>query len=262
MSGLPGYPQLSPLTPAQLQAAYPGNFDQLLGRAKKSLDFTSREAYTLGTLGTESNIFALSTIAISQVNTTVAAYFIVPGRVKIPKIAVFVSAIGAAAIGSASFNIVHGTGAYVQGSIPGNDNSSVPPVSYNALGQASGGQGPNAGSQLTVTYPVGGGGIASNPSVPGNAMFAADVVFNTTNFPNLTSATGTGANYAQILVPSNPDCVWANASVLTLRVTTPAGAGTITNLIISMYDEPQPLQATAPGQQYPPLVTPEPGIEF
>jgi hypothetical protein len=254
-------PQLSPLTPAQLQAAYPGNFDQLLGRAKKSVDFTSREAYTLGTLGTESNIFSLATIAISQTNATVQAYFVIAGRIKIPKIAVFCSAIGAAALGSASFNIVHGTGAYSQGSIPGNDNSSVPPVAYNALGQAgtnSLGGGPNN----NPLYAAGGGGIASNPSVPGNAMFAADVVFNVTNFPNLTSATGTGANYAQILVPSNPDAIWSNGAVLTLRVTTPAGAGTITNLIVSMYDEPQPLQATAPGQNYPIAAFPVPGVDF
>ena len=93
-------------------------------------------------------------------------------------------------------------------------------------------------------------------------MFAADVVFNTTNFPNLTSATGTGTTYSQILVPSSPDAIWPNGGVLTLRITTPAGAGTITNLIISAYAEPQPLQATAPGQQFPPLATPEPGIDF
>jgi hypothetical protein len=115
---------------------------------------------------------------------------------------------------------------------------------------------------VTPTYPAGGGGICSNPAVAGQAMFAADVVLNTTNFPNITTATGTGTAYGQILVPSSPDAVWPNAGLLTLRFTTPAGAGTITNFMVSAYTEPQPLQATAPGQQYPPLVTSEPGIDF
>ena len=58
-------------------------------------------------------------------------------------------------------------------------------------------------------------------------MFAADVLFNLTNFPNLTTGTGTGTTYGQILVPSSPDAVWPNSGILTLRVTTPAG-GSIT----------------------------------
>src|SRR5665213_165782 len=203
-------------------------FDQGLGRAKKGLDFF-RENYVLGTLGTESNIFSVASVGASQANTTVQGYWLTPGRVKISKITVFCSAISAIT-GTISFNIVLGTGAYTQGSVPGNDNSSVPDVAYNAAGQATSQQDPG----ITAPYPAGGGGLCSNPAVAGNAMFAADVVFNVTNFPArtlpsgvavpaLTTAAGTGATYGFQFAPASPDAVWPNASILTLRATTPSG---------------------------------------
>lgn len=238
--------------PYGMATTYPaGNFDQGLGRAKKAVDF-NRENYLLGALATV-QLFSVNAIA-SQANTTVQAYFVLPGRVKIPKLAVFCSALTAQALSAASFNIVLGTGAYSQGSIPGNDNVDVPTVSYGPTGQ------PTAINASGSTV-AGGGGLASNPAVAGNAMFAADVVFNTTNFPNLTTATGTGATYAQILVPSSPDAVWPNSGVLTLRYTTAASA-TITNLIITAFMEPQPLSASFPASNFPPYATPEPGIDF
>ena len=242
-------PQISPAT------VFP-NFDQGLGRAKKSVDFQQREAYVLGTLGVTGQMFSTAFVA-SQPNSTVQGYYVCPGRVKIPKLVVFFSALTAAALSAASFNIVVGTGAYAQGSIAGNDNSSVPNVAYNALGQPSG-TGPNAGS---VPYPAGGGGICSNPAVAGNAMFAADVVFNAANFPLIALATGSGPTYGVTLIPSSPDAVYPNGAVLTLRYTT-AAVGTVSNFIVAGYIEPQPLQATAPGQNYPPYVTPVPGVDF
>lgn len=213
-------------------------FDQGLGRAKKGVDWF-REDYVLGTLGTETPVFTIASVAASQANTTVAAYAVLPCRIKIAKIAVFCSAIGTVA-GTVSFNIVLGTGAYTQGNAPGNDNSSVPAISYNSQGQ------PTA-TNATGSTLAGGAGISSNVAVPGNSLFANDVVMNVVNFPNLTTGTGTGANYAQTLIPSSPDAVWPNSGVLTLRFTTPA-ATTISNFIVAMTTEPYPLQATYPSQ--------------
>lgn len=129
--------------------------------------------------------------------------------------------------------------------IPGNDNSSVPNVTL-----------PDSTSQIPVTI-SGGAGICTNPAVAGNAMFTPDVPINTTNFPNLTAATGTGPTYGQILVPNNPDAVWPNSGILTLRVTTPA-AGSISNLIVYAVSEPGPLSATYPS--IPGALTQIPGI--
>jgi len=246
--------------------AYP-SFDQGLGRAKKGLDY-NRENVVLGTLGCESNLFNIASIGASQANTTVQGYVLLPGRVKIPKITVFCSAISAIS-GTLSFNIVLGTGAYTQGSVPGNDNSSVPPVAYNLAGEATSQQAPG----IVAPYPAGGGGIASNPAVAGNAMFAADVLFNVTNFPArtlpsgaavpaLTTASGTGATYGFQFAPASPDAVWPNAGVLTLRVTTPSG-GSITNLIISAYMEPEALSASWPSSGGGTAgIPPEPTIDY
>ena len=141
----------------------PPLFDQGLGQAKKGVDFSSRETYTLGTLGTESAIFNIPTIGASVPNTTVQAYFPLPGRIKISKLCVFCSAIESVA-GTHSFNIVLGTtGAYTQGNIPGNDNSSVPPVSYNNLGQVAG---PSAAG-VAPTFAAGGGGFCTIRQRPG-----------------------------------------------------------------------------------------------
>jgi hypothetical protein len=241
MSGLG--PQIAPAT------VFP-NLDAGLGRAKKGLDY-NRENVVLGTLGADLNLFNLATIGASQANTTVQAYAILPGRMKFPKIAVFCSAISA--VTGISFNIVLGTGAYTQGAVPGNDNSSVPNVAWNTAGQAT--------SATGATYPAGGGGFCTNPALPGQAMFAADVVFNVTNFPNLTTATGTGANYAQILVPTSPDAIWPQGGVLTLRATTPGG-GSITNFIISVYDSPEAMSASFPASNFPIYATPEPTIDY
>ena len=228
------------------------NFDQGLGRAKKGLDFF-RENYVLGTLGLDGAMFGPVSPAAAVANTTVQAYYVLPCRAKIAKISVFCSAI-AATTGTHSFNIVFGvTGAYTQGSIAGNDNSSVPNVSLRDS---------TTGQPTTIS---GGAGICTNPAVPGNALFAADVLFNTTNFPNLTTGTGTGVSYAQVLVPSSPVAVYPAGAVLTLRVTTPASTGSISNLLIGATLEPQPLSASFPAfpsSQSQPLNIPVPGVDF
>ena len=239
-------PQIAPAT------VYP-LFDQGKGRASKGLDNLDREDIVLGALSVNFNLFSCASAGASLANTTVVAYAVLPGRCKISKIVVFCSAIEAAS-GNHKFNIVLGTGAYTQGSIPGNDNSSVPPVSWNAGGQA-------AATNAVGATPPGGGGICTNPAVPGNAMFAADVAFNTTNFPALTTGTGTGANYGQQLVPSSPDAVWPNQGILTLRLVTPGG-GSISNLIISAVASLQPLNASFPASNFPIYATPEPTVDW
>ena len=228
------------------------NFDQGLGRAKKGLDWF-REDYVLGTLGF-TQLFKVASIGAGAANTTVQDYYPLPARAKISKIAVFCSAIDA--VTGDAFNIVLGTASYTQGVVPGNDNSSVPPVAYNSGGQAAGNSNP------TPTYAAGGGGIASNVAVKGNAFFSADVIFNTTNFPNLTTSTGTGTPYAQIFVPASPDAVWPNSGLLTLRVVTNASTGSISNLIVCGLIESYPLSATYPPANFPPYATPEPQTDF
>jgi hypothetical protein len=238
------------------------NFDLGLGRAKKGVDVSAREAYTLCTLG-YAPMFYSASVGANVAATTLSGIFVLPGRCKIPKIAVFCSAINA--LTGHSFNIVFGTAAYTASAttVPGNDNSSVPPIAYDADGQPTGNSSP--------TYAAGGGGFCTNPAVPGNTMFAADVVFNATNFPGnpngsvvipaITTATGTG-NWAQYFVPNNPDAVWPQGAVMTLRLVTPASTGSITNLCIGAYFEPQPMSPTYPSSQQAPAYVPVGGIDY
>lgn len=240
-----------------LSAVYPStttSFDQQLGRAKKALDF-DRENIVLGTEAF-TTLFNVASVAASVTNSTIQAYCPLPSRMKISKIAVYASAISSAGVCISTFNIVLGPGTYAQGAIPGNDNSSVPNVGYNAQGQPAGSGGTGTGAQ---TYAPGGGGFPSNPAVNGQAMFAADVTFNTANFPAVGATLGT--SLPQILIPSSPDAVWPNSGLLTLRCSTPTGAGTITNLIITAITEPLPLDATYPDQVNQ-GATPLPGISY
>jgi hypothetical protein len=231
---------------------YP-NFDQGLGRTKKGVDF-ARETILLGALGIEGIAFDPGNIGAAVANTTVQGVFVLPCRAKISKVMVFFSAIASVA-GTHSFNIVFGTtGAYTQGNVPGNDNSSVPAVAYDAQGRATG--------AATPAYPAGGAGFCTNPAVAGQSMFAADVLFNVANFPNLTTATGTGTSLAQFLAPSSPDAVWPSGAVLTLRMTTPASTGSITGPVIGLALEPQPLSASYPSSQQPGAYIVVPGTDY
>lgn len=238
------------------------SFDLGLGRTKKGVDF-ARETITLGALGVET-LFTVASIGAGVANTTIQGYFAIPGRCKIPKIVVYCTALNA--LTGHSFNIVFGaTAAYTPSAttIPGNDNSSVPPVAYNSNGQATGGSSP--------TYAAGGGGFCTNPAVPGNTMFSADVVLSAANFPAnsngsvtipaIATATGLG-DWARYLIPPNPDAVWPQGAVLTLRVTTPASTGSISNFVIGAYIEPQPMSATYPSSQQAPAYIPVGGVDF
>lgn len=225
--------------------------DAGLGRAKKGVDY-NRENYVLGTLG-EGVMFAPATYSGTLATSAAQAYYACPARTKISKIMVFCTAISEAA-GQLAFNIVLGTGTYTQNNAPGNDNSSVPGISYNAQGQA-------VGSGTAGATPAGGSGFCSNPAVAGNAMFATDITFNTTNFPNLTTGTGTGATYAQPFVPTSPDAVWPNCGLMTLRLLVPSGQS-ITNFGVFAVFEPGPLSASYPSAQQPPGYIPVPQIDF
>lgn len=246
-------PQIAPAT------TFP-NFDQGLGRATKGLDNLDREKTSLGVLGPVP-MFTVASIGAGVANTTIQARFLLPGRTKIPKIVVYLTAISD--LTGCSFNIVLGeaaSGVYTAGNVPGNDNSSVPNVSYNSGGQATG---------SSPTYAAGGGGIATNPATAGQAMFAADVAFNATNFPGNVSAGvpalttgGMGGVYGQQFVPASPDAVWPNQGVLTLRATTTASTGSITNLMIAAYMCSQPLNATFPASNFPIYATSEPTVDY
>ena len=238
------FPAISPISSTFLP------FDLGLGRPKKGVDY-NRENEVLGTIAVTS-LFNVATIGATVANTTVQALAPLPSRCYIPKIVVCCTAINATS--GHSFNIVLGTGAYTASAtnVPGNDNVDVPPVAWNAQGQATGTGGTGSGA---VAYAAGGGGIGTNPATAGQSMFTTDVVFNTTNFPNLTTGSGTGATYGQILIPSNPYAIWPNSGVLTLRVTTPGVTGSITNLVIWALTEPLPLSPT-----YPNATTPNPGV--
>jgi hypothetical protein len=220
---------------------YPGpnttGLDLGLGRRKKGVDYNA-EQYQLGGVNVE-NLFNVVQVQANQVNTTIQSIFVLPGRCKIPKLAVYCSSIEA--LTGHSFNIVLGaTPAYTSAlaSAPGNDNAGVTP-----------------------TYPAGGGGIASNPAVAGNTLLGLDFALTVANIPGLTAANGTGLTYAQIIVPPNPDAVWPNGGVLTLRCTTPGG-GYINNLIVTACIMVETLSPTFPSSQYPAAYVPVPGIDF
>ena len=110
-----------------------------------------------------------------------------------------------------------------------------------------------------------GGGFCTNPATAGQAMFATDVAINTTNFPGVTAATGGSA----VLIPNNfplygsTDAVWPRGGVLTLRVTSPASVGSITNLVVTAVMEIQQLSPTFPSQEVQPaLGVPFPSVDF
>jgi hypothetical protein len=234
---------------------YP-NLDQGLGRAKKAVDY-HREDYVLGNLTPGSNFPLVSSIGAGVANSTVQAYYLLPMRAKIAKVMVAFSAINA--LTGHSFNIVSGTATYTASAttIPGNDNSSVPNVSL------------RDGFTGLPTTISGGAGICTNPGVPGNTFWNADVIINATNFPTATTANGTwlssGLGLAQTIIPNSPDAVWESGTLLTLRVTTPASTGSITNFLVAFTLESAPLSASYPAfpnSQTAPGNIPVPGVDF
>ena len=87
--------------------------------------------------------------------------------------------------------------------------------------------------------PTGGLGFPTNFAVAGNALFASDVIFNTTNFPGATTSGGSG-----VLIPTNYDVAYPIGIPLTLRVTTDIGAGSIADLEVNLFVETLALRAT------------------
>jgi hypothetical protein len=168
------------------------------------------------------------------VNGTVQGIpIIMPVAFKIPKVAVYLSAIDSVA-GTDLFNIVVGTGAYVSAaaSAAPNDNSD---------------QGP----------PPGGLGVPTNVATAGQTVFGADVALTAANFPNLT----TGSGGYGILIPANYDAVYPAGTPITQRVVTTAGTGSISNFKLRLLIMPvtltqswqtpaSPIDLCTPGKSF------------
>lgn len=205
---------------------------------------------------------AVAAVGAGVANTALQALFISPFNYKINKVAIAYTAISAVT-GTTSLNLVVGTGAYTQGNPAGNDNSIAGPTSMTNYPTAPGGMG----------YPT-------NVAVAGNAVFSNDLTVNSANTfnpagaagtgtPNGTEgmavlgtgwiAVGTGGGYG-LFVPDYYDAVYPAGIPLTLRVTTPATTGSITNLTVTIGYEPVALRGA-------PMSTPNqtialPGTDF
>ncbi len=95
-----------PVISSQLAAVIPG-------QRIKGLSPSESDTYVLGTLAAI-RPFGKQTISTAQVSTTVQDLFVLPSRLKIPKINAAFTGISALD-GSVSFNIVVGTGTYAPG---------------------------------------------------------------------------------------------------------------------------------------------------
>jgi hypothetical protein len=187
----------------------------------------------------------VASIGAGVANTTVQTAKIVPYNFKIRLVAVSCTAIDAVA-GGDSFNLVVGgaigatSQSYTQGNTAANDNSGPAGISY---------------------------GYPTNVAVAGNCVFANDVPFNSANtialnpvssfqttsnqgavttwlpsanligqsLPNTgwnSLATGTGGQ--GLFVPTNWDAVYPAYTPLSLRVTTVASTGSISNLQVEL----------------------------
>lgn len=185
---------------------------------KKALSDNLQDWVT-GTLGM-TPLFKVASVGASVANTTISDMFVLPANTKITKIAIACTAIGA--LTGYSFNIVLGTtGAYTQGNVPTNDNSEVD-------------------------------GYPTNFAVNGQSLFAADVVLNAAN-TGFATATGGSAVFstqgnavpaASTIYLAAYDAIYPNGGILTLRLTTPASTGSISNLVVSAILEPRVLNPT------------------
>lgn len=195
----------------------------------------ARESFNMNALNMIS-FPVVASIGAGVANTALQAYFISPCLFKIAKVAVFASAIDAVT-GTDAFNIVVGTtGAYTQGNVATNDNSIA---------------GPTVGPGTTYPTVPGGVGYPTNVAVVGNSVFAADVPFQaTTAVPSPYVAPGPNGGTGQgwkalattglygLLVPTNYDAVYPEGIPLTLRVSTVASTGSISNLLVAFTYEP------------------------
>jgi hypothetical protein len=205
------------------------------------------QSYVFDTVAWES--LAVASVGAGVANTTIQAALNPPTMYKIAKVSVYCSAIDA--VTGDSFNLVVGTTAsYTSAAASGGnpDNSFAQQL-----------QGAPAGSQFGVGYPT-------NVATVGTTVFGADVVLNTTNIPNLAISTG---GYA-VLVPGyttglggSYDAVYPSGVPLTLRMTTNASTGSVTNFKVTMVIIPI---TPRPFWQIPGLTPPDtlciPGLDW
>jgi hypothetical protein len=213
---------------------------------KKALTDNLQDWVT-GTLGL-TTLFKVASVGANVANTTVSDLFVLPANCKITKIAIASTAI--AALTGHSFNIVLGTtGAYTQGNVPTNDNSE------------------------TDGYPT-------NFATNGMALFAADVVLNAANtgFATATggsavfSTSGNAVPAASTIYLAAYDAIYPNGGILTLRLTTPASTGSISNFVVAGVLEPRVLNPTnvtqtasfsgTGGVVVPPQLSIQPGSSY
>jgi hypothetical protein len=222
---------------------------------------------TLGALSAH-NVPSVASVGAGQANTAVLTSASVPFQYKIRYLTILVTAIDNVT-GTDSFNLVVGglagqTGqAYTQGNTAANDNSGPAGPSY---------------------------GYPTNVAVAGNCVFANDVPFNSANLaannvpanyyasaspynPGVTtwvpssnligqSLPGTGwyslattGGYG-LFVPTNFDAVYPAVIPLSLRATTVASTGSISNMAIVLGIVPVRKRAQpVPGEPYPLLVS-------
>lgn len=226
--------------------------------AKEGVSQTPR-TYVLNTLGFE-QIDPVAAIGAGVANTTVQTHTIFPCNFKISKIAVSLTAIDAVA-GGDSFNLVVGglqgqtAQAYNQNTAAPNDNS----FTHNAA---------NAVGSDSLGFPT-------NIAAAGMTVFANDVTFNSANVQTASGVAGDLMGRAQpntgwislattggygIFVPTNYDAVYPAGVPLSLRVTTVASTGSISNLRVMVLIEPMGLRAgPTPSSTY---YQATPGIDF
>lgn len=159
----------------------------------------------------------VATIADGVANTAIQASVCVPQWMKVFKVGVVLTAIDDI-VSDDAFNIVVGTGAYTQGDVPPLDNSQ------------------------TYGYPT-------VYATAGDALFSADVTFDTINFPgpqtgpqgqliNPGNTILTTDGGSTVLVPTNWDAAIPGGTWLTLRASTVASTGSISNLYVVMFGKP------------------------
>jgi hypothetical protein len=174
-----------------------------------------------------------------------------PGLYKIRKVGVaFTSADNVT--GTDKFNLVVGTGAYVQGTIAPNDNSYSSGTSLPSSATATSGAG---------NYVAGAGvGYPTNVATAGMAVFSADITLAPSSTtaqqvgaaPNSTYAPGwivcaTTGGYG-LFVPPNYDAVYPMLLPISLRNITIAATGAIAGLVVTLYVVPvTPLASQGSG---------------
>lgn len=177
----------------------------------------------------------VASIGAGVATSAIQDYFVSPCNFKIAKVAIFASAIDAVT-GTDAFNIVVGTASTYTLGLAANDNSAA---------------GPAVGPGTTYPTTPGGVGYPTVFAAAGNSLFAADVPFQATTampspYVESGAAGGTGQGWKLltttglygIIVPVNYEAVYPEGMPLTLRVSTVASTGSISNLFVSFTYEP------------------------